>query len=89
MHSQKLSISNRTVDTLYPQEEGRRIPIAIEPYGAVTTLGKAYRTQKEKKDLYKLFDQWSNGREPDDENDKNYVMAVLVRGGVFGQSEKE
>lgn len=89
MHSQKLSNAIRTVDTWYPQEEGRRIPIAIEPYGAVTTLGKAYRTPKEKKDFYTLFDQWSTGSEPDDENDKNYVMAVLVRGGVFGQSEKE
>lgn len=49
MHSQKLSNAIRTVDTWYPQEEGRRIPIAIEPYGAVTTLGKAYRTPKEKK----------------------------------------
>ena len=46
MHSQKLSNAIRTVDTWYPQEEGRRIPIAIEPYGAVTTLGKAYRTPK-------------------------------------------
>lgn len=70
MHSQKLSNAIRTVDTWYPQEEGRRIPIAIEPYGAVTTLGKAYRTPKEKKDFYTLFDQWSTGSEPDDENDK-------------------
>lgn len=51
IHSQKLSNAIRTVDTWYPQEEGRRIPIAIEPYGAVTTLGKAYRTPKEKKDF--------------------------------------
>ena len=36
-----------------------------------------------------MFEQWSTGSEPDYENDKNYVMAVHVRGGVFGQSEKE
>lgn len=52
MHSQKLSNAIRTVDTWYPQEEGRRIPIAIEPYGAVTTWGKPTAHQKRKRFLY-------------------------------------
>ncbi len=89
MHSQKIGNAIRTIDTWYPTEEAEPMPIAIEPYGAVTTLGRAYRTPKEKKDFYTLFDQWSEGTEPAEENDKNYVMAILVRGGVFGQSEKE
>ncbi len=89
MHSQKLGNAIRTIDTWYPIEGKEPVPIAIEPYGAVTTLGKAYRPPKDKKDFYTLFDQWSTGVAPAEENDRNYVMAVLVRGGVFGQSEKE
>jgi CRISPR-associated protein Csy3 len=33
-----------------------------------------------------LFDKFSTGKEIT-ENDKHFVMAVLVRGGVFGQKQ--
>ncbi|WP_427113759.1 type I-F CRISPR-associated protein Csy3 [Megasphaera sueciensis] len=90
MHSQKLSNALRTIDTWYPEYDSAKLgPIAIEPYGAVTNLGKAYRTPKDKKDFYTLFDKYSLGEKLADENEENYVMAVLVRGGVFGQSGKE
>ena len=36
-----------------------------------------------------IFDNWSTGTAPEKETDKDYVMAVLVRGGVFGASGKE
>lgn len=91
MHSQKLSNAIRTIDTWYPAfgtEEGVG-PIAIEPYGAVTNLGKAFRTSKEKADFYSLFDRYALGGKLEQEKDEHYVMAVLVRGGVFGQSGKE
>lgn len=55
----------------------------------MTTLGKAFRSPKEKVDFYTLFDNWSTGTAPENETDKDYVMAVLVRGGVFGASGKE
>lgn len=91
MHSQKLGNALRTIDTWYPDfdnpEEGTG-PIAIEPYGAVTNLGKAYRTPKDKQDFYTLFDSWARGGSLDNKEDEHYVMAVLVRGGVFGQSSK-
>lgn len=90
MHSQKLGNAIRTIDTWYPEFETAHIgPIAIEPYGAVTNLGKAYRTPKEKKDFYTLFDKYAFGEALSDKDEEDYVMAVLVRGGVFGQSGKE
>ncbi|NWO04287.1 MAG: type I-F CRISPR-associated protein Csy3 [Alteromonadaceae bacterium] len=91
MHSQKIGNALRSIDTWYPaygDEEQSAGAIAIEPYGAVTNLGKAYRTPKEKQDFYTLFDSWARGGQLDRIEDEHYVMAVLVRGGVFGESDK-
>ena len=90
MHSQKIGNALRTIDTWYPDYDGIGIgPIAIEPYGSVTNLGKAYRTPKDKADFYSLFDRYALGESLADQEQEHYVMAVLVRGGVFGQSGKE
>lgn len=91
MHSQKIGNALRSIDTWYPEfddAEKTAGPIAIEPYGAVTNLGKAYRTPKDKQDFYTFFDEWSRGGKLARIEDEHYVMAVLVRGGVFGQSDK-
>lgn len=90
MHSQKIGNALRSIDTWYPDyasPEESAGAIAIEPYGAVTNLGKAYRTPKDKQDFYTHFDVWARGGELGT-NDQHYVMAVLVRGGVFGESDK-
>ena len=90
MHSQKIGNAIRTIDTWYPEFETANIgPIAIEPYGAVTNLGRAYRTPKHKADFYTLFDKYALGGKLNIKEEEHYVMAVLVRGGVFGQSSKE
>lgn len=87
MHSQKISNAIRTIDTWYDADSNR--PIAIEPYGAVTTMGTAFRQPKQKMDFYSLFDDWVlKGKAPTAEQ-QHYVMAVLIRGGVFGASGKE
>ncbi|MBL4832723.1 MAG: type I-F CRISPR-associated protein Csy3 [Pseudomonas sp.] len=91
MHSQKVGNALRSIDTWYPEfddEEKTAGPIAIEPYGAVTNLGKAYRTPKDKQDFYTFFDKWARGAELERVEDEHYVMAILVRGGVFGESDK-
>ncbi|WP_086981313.1 type I-F CRISPR-associated protein Csy3 [Vibrio aphrogenes] len=91
MHSQKIGNALRSIDTWYPEfddNEKTAGPIAIEPYGAVTNLGKAYRTPKEKQDFYTFFDAWARGEKLSRVEDEHYVMAVLVRGGVFGESDK-
>lgn len=91
MHSQKIGNALRSIDTWYPafsDEEKSAGAIAVEPYGAVTNLGKAYRTPKEKQDFYTFFDAWARGEKLARVEDEHYVMAVLVRGGVFGESDK-
>lgn len=85
IHSQKLGNAIRTVDTWYP-DAGELGPIAVEPYGSVTTQGKAYRQPKAKVDFYHLLDNWVLKGAPPDEGNQHYVMAVLVRGGVFGDA---
>ena len=87
MHSQKIGNAIRTIDTWYPAFEEMDRPIAIEPYGAVTNLGKAFRTDKET-EFYALFDQYATGEKLKIKEQEHYVMAVLIRGGVFGQSSK-
>lgn len=89
MHSQKVSNAIRTIDTWYPEYENNHFPIAIEPYGAVTTLGKAFRQPKQGKDFYNLFDKWVLKGEKPEVSQQHYVMGVLIRGGVFGESGKE
>lgn len=91
MHSQKIGNALRSIDTWYPDyesEEQSAGAIAIEPYGAVTNLGKAFRTPKDSQDFYSFFDKWARGEELQREEDEHYVVAVLVRGGVFGESDK-
>lgn len=86
LHSQKIGNAIRTIDNWYPNAE---FPIAVEPYGAVTTMGTAFRQPRQKQDFYSLFDTWVlKDIKPSVEN-QHYVMAVLIRGGVFGASGKE
>ncbi|ALP53830.1 type I-F CRISPR-associated protein Csy3 [Candidatus Tenderia electrophaga] len=88
MHSQKIGNALRTIDTWYDDVDGIG-PIAVEPYGSVTSQGKAYRQPKQKIDFYNLLDNWVlKGKEPE-EGHQHYVMATLIRGGVFGSSEKD
>lgn len=87
MHSQKVGNAIRTIDTWYADDVA--FPIAAEPYGAVTTLGTAFRQPKAKADFYTLFDNWVLKGEAPSIEQQHYVMSVLIRGGVFGESGKE
>lgn len=92
MHSQKIGNALRTIDTWYPEHSdpvASAGPIAVEPYGAVTNLGKAFRTPTDKQDFYTFFDSWARGGELPRVEDEHYVISVLVRGGVFGESDKQ
>lgn len=86
IHSQKIGNAIRSIDTWYPgaSELG---PIAVEPYGSVTTQGKAYRQPKEKLDFYTLLDNWMLKDKVPPVEQQHYVLAVLVRGGVFGDKD--
>lgn len=96
MHNVKIGNAIRTIDTWYGdtmliKAEGKgktetvdldaRVPIAVEPYGSVTQHGRAYRPSNN--DLYTLMKSWVNGGVIEADQQK-YVVANLVRGGVFG-----
>ena len=88
IHSQKIGNALRTIDTWYPDDEGGQVgPIAVEPYGSVTSQGKAYRQPKQKADFYNLLDAWVLKDAAPDEGSQHYVMATLIRGGVFGEKD--
>lgn len=86
IHSQKLGNAIRTVDTWYPAagDEASPGPIAVEPYGSVTTEGTAYRQPKQKVDFYSLLDNWMLKDQKPATEQQHFVMATLTRGGVFG-----
>ena len=89
IHSQKIGNALRTIDTWYPadEENGTIGPIAVEPYGSVTSQGKAYRQPKQKADFYNLLDRWVLKDEAPEAGNQHYVMATLIRGGVFGEKD--
>ena len=58
----------------------------MEPYGSVTTQGKAWRQPKEKQDFYNLLDAWVLKDKAPPVEQQHFVIATLVRGGVFGEA---
>ncbi|MEA2091527.1 MAG: type I-F CRISPR-associated protein Csy3 [Campylobacterota bacterium] len=89
MHEQKIGNALRSIDTwysAYATDEGVGA-IAVEPYGAVTNLGVAFRGS-DKKDFFTLFDKFATGIKLENIEDEHYVVATLIRGGVFGESAK-
>lgn len=85
MHSQKIGNALRTIDTWYEGADELG-PIAIEPYGSVTTQGKAYRQPKQKMDFYSLLDSWVLKDKVPALEQQHFVVATLIRGGVFGDA---
>lgn len=85
IHSQKIGNAIRTIDTWYGDADGLG-PIAVEPYGSVTTEGKAYRQPKDKTDFYNLLDNWVLKDKAPALEQQHFVIATLIRGGVFGEA---
>lgn len=88
LHSQKIGNALRTIDTWH-QEAATLGPIAVEPYGSITTLGKACRQPKKGDDFYSLLDNWLLKDKIPADDQQHFVMATLIRGGVFGDAGKE
>lgn len=81
MHSEKIGNAVRTIDTWYSVSEDVR-PIAIEPYGSVTSRGEAHRASRN--DFYTLLGKWISNSAEVAEGEQHYIIATLIRGGVFG-----
>lgn len=86
-HSQKIGNAIRTIDDWHPEAE-QIGPISVEVYGSVTSSGTAYRGKGED-NFYKLHDDWYAKAKQPNESQRHYLMAILVRGGVFGKSSKD
>lgn len=88
IHNVKIGNAIRTIDTWYSRYEEQRQPIAIEPFGAVTQIGDAFRKSKKEGDLYSLMIDWVNDVELAPEQ-QAFVAANLIRGGVFSKSSSK
>jgi CRISPR-associated protein Csy3 len=86
LHSQKIGNALRTIDTWYSDQPDLG-PIAVEPYGSVTSRGKAYRQPADKKDFYTLLDNWIGKDKTPEPDQQHFVVATFVRGGVFGKAD--
>lgn len=86
MHCEKIGNALRTVDDWYSNDEDVK-PIAVEAYGTVTQRGIAYRSSRNdfKTLLLRWLDEENSSQLTVDE--KCFVVAMLIRGGVFGESE--
>ena len=81
MHCEKIGNALRTIDDW---QTGSEMPIAIEAYGSVTQRGVAYRSSQN--DFKTLLKKWMNNEDISGD-DKHFVAAMLVRGGVFSEGE--
>lgn len=91
MHSQKIGAALRHIDIWYGEDEAG--PIAVNPYGGVQQTGDVLRDKGTGKSFYDLRSRAAElfagidaaaGVE-DLPGSVHFVMANLVRGGVFGQ----
>lgn len=88
-HSQKLGNSIRAIDTWYPNADAENRALAVEPYAQVTTEATAFRAPSSKQDFYSLLDDWMEKDKPLSVEQQHYVIAMLIRGGVFGKPDAD
>jgi len=81
IHSQKIGNAIRTIDIWYPDYEKYGFALPVEPYGVKRSLGLVLRTSKS---FYKLIDKHITALDQAPEEDLLYIMAVIIRGGLFG-----
>ena len=94
MHSQKIGNAIRTIDTWHKKAQ-QYGAIAIEPYGVVQQRAEAVRLPNETKDdlyshLIDIEDMINSLQQGTISPREHYVMARLIRGGVYsGESKKK
>lgn len=85
LHSQKVGNAIRTIDTWY--EDGADA-IPVEVYGVLVTQREARRPGGKNSffDYFepKSFAKFINSYEEQKADDKHYMMAMFIKGGVFG-----
>ena len=81
--SQKVGNAIRRIDTWYNGYEDFGQPLSVEVYGTNTSFGQVFRPDKKSGCFYPLYDAWAAGEELSP-SEKDYVIAMLIRGGIFG-----
>ena len=86
LRDQKIGNAIRTIDTWFDEYSTLGTPIAVEPAGASIQYSKFFRTAK--KDTSFDYVKNINNIDPSSE-DGMFLIAGLVRGGVYSESEKQ
>ncbi|WP_212515795.1 type I-F CRISPR-associated protein Csy3 [Acinetobacter soli] len=88
MTGTKLSNALRTIDTWYPGcDQEFPVAIPVESYGTVLSRGQVKRAPKHG-DFFTLFDKYVLDSDSISDEDKHYVIAMIIRGGVFNKKTK-
>lgn len=96
LHSQKIGNALRQIDDWHGEVD-RYGAIAVEPAGYVQHASTLVRPADTKRDFYSLFqnlddlrDQLASAASPADiDGDIHFLVAVLVRGGVFSKAREK
>ncbi|MAE15820.1 MAG: type I-F CRISPR-associated protein Csy3 [Deltaproteobacteria bacterium] len=89
LRDQKISNALRTIDTWYPNFGEHLRPIPVEPHGANLDAMKFFRRDGGAR-KHSTFDLLLGIGQLDPETpDGMFMIASLLRGGVFGESEKK
>ncbi|ARQ46594.1 type I-F CRISPR-associated protein Csy3 [Oxalobacter formigenes] len=84
IRDQKISNALRTIDTWYPGFENRNIPIPVEPNGASLDAQQFFRADN-KSSGFRLMEKITD-LDPDTE-DGMFLLACIIRGGVYSGSD--
>ena len=89
IHSQKIGNGLRTIDDYYKLDDQYQndydSPIAVDPYGCVTTYAIALR--KSGNSFYDILENLVIKDKAINKEQMLFLIAVLIRGGVFGGKE--
>lgn len=92
MHSQKINAAIRFIDVWHDQNSDA---IPVNPFGGIQETGEVYRRPKTnslydiRSDVEKIFEEARAASSMANGGNAHFLMANLVRGGVFNQKESQ
>lgn len=91
LRDQKIGNAIRTIDTWYDGFDKQQQIIAIEPNGASLDANEIFRSGTQNANAKSLLERIETFREPQTCFDprKAFLIALMVRGGVFSNSKKD
>lgn len=85
LRDQKISNRLKTIDTWYPDFDKVKQPIPVEPNGANLELMQFFRPKKSS-----AFGMFARLNQIDPNSDEGkFCIAMMIRGGVLGEKDKE